>query len=142
MRFFRRLFRRFFGDEQEPRPNGRIKVKDVFVRRNAKGEFIPIEVVVPEMDNKIIKVLPGTIGSFKGLKTLDKLAIFWPIEEKIRYVKEHVVDPDFSNMTEEDMIEGMTLWDLDWLVAAAVEGGGPQRSELQKKKTRPAAVDT
>jgi hypothetical protein len=116
----------------KPKENGRLKASDIFVRRDGDGALIPIEVPVPGL-KKTIMVLPTTIGSIKGFTALNKSAAEWPILEKIRYVTEHVVDPDMSGLTEQDVSQGMTMWDLDMVLIAAVQGGGVQREKRQGK---------
>ena len=115
----------------KPKENGRLKAEDIFVRRDADGELEPLEVKVYGM-NKTIMVLPTTIGSIKGFTALDQQAAAWPLEEKIRYVREHVVDPDMGAMDEKEIVDGMTLWDLDMLLIAAVNVGGNQRTQGKK----------
>lgn len=114
-------------------PAGKLKAEDLFVRRNTAGELEPITVPVPAFGGKTIKVLPTTIGSIKGLTALDQDAALWPLGEKIRYVTEHVVEPDMSGLTEEEATENLTLWDLDMILIAAVQAGGPQRRQRQGK---------
>ena len=75
------------GHQQE----SRLSADDLFVRRNKEGDLMPIEVKVPGFDGKTIKVLPTTLGSVKGLTSLDEDAVQWPLAEKLRYVTEHVV---------------------------------------------------
>ena len=116
----------------KPKENGRLKAEDIFVRRDTDGALIPLEVKVYGM-NKTIMVLPTTIGSIKGFTCLDEQAAAWPLEEKIRYVREHVVDPDMSAVGEDEITEGMTLWDLDMLLIAAVNVGGNQRGQSKKE---------
>jgi hypothetical protein len=116
--------------------NGRgadLKIEDLFVRRTAEGEIVPISVEVPGLNGKKIKVLPTTIGSVKGLQNLDKDAVTWPIEEKVRYVREHVVDPALSEVTMDEIIDNMTMWDLDMVLVAAIQAGSALRRQQQGK---------
>jgi hypothetical protein len=115
----------------KPKENGRLKVEDIFVRRDTDGALVPLEVKVYGM-NKTILVLPTTIGSIKGFTALDQQAAAWPLEEKIRYVREHVVDPDMAAMGDDEIMAGMTLWDLDMLLIASVNVGGNQRTQGKK----------
>lgn len=124
--------KRTTGRARGSKPNGRLTAQDIFVRREADGTLIPITVDVPELGKKI-KVLPTTIGSIKGLTHLNENSLEWPLDEKVRYVREHVVDPDLREFTEEQIAEDMTMWDLDNLLNAAINAGGSQRSKLQKK---------
>ena len=95
---------------------------------------MPIEVKVPGFDGKTIKVLPTTLGSVKGLTSLDEDAVQWPLAEKLRYVTEHVVDPDMRSLSIDDAMDALTVWDLDMILIAAVQAGGPQRRQYQEKK--------
>jgi hypothetical protein len=108
-----------------------LKLEDLFVRRTAEGEIVPISVEVPGLKGKKVKVLPTTIGSVKGLQNLDKDAVTWPIEEKVRYVREHVVEP--SQVTMDEMIDNMTMWDLDMVLVAAIQAGSALRRQKQGK---------
>ncbi len=120
------------GRAKGSKPNGRLKAEDIFVRRDGDGALVPIEVKVYGM-KKTILVLPCTIGSIKGFTALDQQAATWPIEEKIRYVREHVTDPDMSAVGEQEITESMTLWDLDMMLIAAINAGGNQRVQTGKK---------
>lgn len=119
--------------EKGKQSKGRLSADDLFVRRTADGKPIPIEVAVPGFDGKTIKVLPTTVRSVKGLTALDQDSIAWPLEEKIRYVTEHVVDPDMRELSAEEALDTLTVWDLDMILIAAVQAGGPQRRKHQKK---------
>ena len=110
-----------------------LTLDDVIVRRTSDGELVPIETPVVGLGDMTIKVLPTTIGSVKAITAIDENCLLWPLNEKIIYVREHVVEPDMSSVTEEDVMENMTLWDLDMVLAAAVLAGGPQRSQRQGK---------
>ncbi len=116
------------GRAKGSKPNGRLKAEDVFVRRDPEGRLIPVEVKVPGTE-KTIMVLPTTVGSIKGFTALDKTAAEWPVEEKIQYVQEHVTDPDMSEVTADEILDGMTMWDLDMMLIAAVNGGGVSRGK-------------
>ncbi len=113
------------------------------VRRDKEGNVEPFEVEVLGIrdDPLTIKILPTTLGSLKGLADPDGDAVKWPVEDKLRYLREHVVEPDFSAVSVEDLMEQMTIWDLDMLLITAVQNGGPMRSrqkkEAQEKKKRP-----
>jgi len=116
------------GRAKKSKPNGRLKAEDIFVRRDPDGHLIPVEAKVPGT-KKTIMVLPTTVGSIKGFTALDKTAAEWPVEEKIQYVQEHVTDPDMSGVTADEILEGMTMWDLDMMLIAAVNGGGVSRGK-------------
>lgn len=83
-----------------------------------------------------IEILPTTLGSLKGLSSADDEALKWPVEDKLRYVREHVVNPDFSALSEEELMDMMTVWDLDMLLVTAIQHGGPmrQRKEVLRKE--------
>jgi len=109
------------------------------VRRDGEGKVVPYEVSVLGVRDKALKImiLPTTVGSLKGLERPDEAAEKWPIEDKIRYVREHVVDPDFSALSIEEFEEQMTAWDLDMLLITAVQHGGPMRQRKGKKDSPP-----
>ena len=115
-------------------PAGPLTAEDLFVRRDNDGKLVPIETPVAGLGDRTIKVLPTTLGSVKGLQNLDKNCMEWPLSEKVRYVRDHVVEPDLSSVTENDIVESLTLWDLDMVLIAAVAAGGAQRSQRQGKK--------
>ena len=104
---------------------------ELFVRRDAEGNLELIETSVPGI-NRTIKVLPTTIGSLKGFTAIEKSETEWPIEEKIRYVQDHVREPDLSSVTAAEMFDNLTMWDLDMLLIAAVQAGGPTRERKGK----------
>jgi hypothetical protein len=104
---------------------------ELFVRRDTDGNLELIEVKVPGTD-RTIKVLPTTIGSLRGFTAIDKSTAEWPVEEKIRYVQDHVREPDLSDITTDEIMDNMTMWDLDMLLIAAVQAGGPTRERKGK----------
>lgn len=99
------------------------------VRRDGDGNIMPYEVEVLGIRDKpmLIEILPTTLGSLKGLSTADDEALKWPVEDKLRYVREHVVKPDFGAMSAEELMDMMTVWDLDMLLVTAIQNGGPMR---------------
>ena len=108
------------------------------VRRNAKGEVEPYEVSVPNVrpegeEAPTIKILPTTIASLKGLSDPEGDAVKWPIEDKVRYIREHVVEPPFGELEPEEIMSSMTMWDLDMILIAAVQHGGPMRQRNRRK---------
>lgn len=109
------------------------------VRRDKDGNVEPYEVQVLGIREEplTIKILPTTLGSLKGLKEPDGDAVKWPVEDKLRYLREHIVEPDFSSMTDEKLMDHMTQWDLDMLIITAVQNGGPMRQRQEKEKKRP-----
>lgn len=108
------------------------------VRRDGEGKIVPYEVKVLGIREEplTIEILPTTLGSLKGLSDPDGEALKWPVEDKIRYVREHVVKPDFGALTAEQLEEQMTVWDLDMVLVTAIQHGGPmrQRKEVLGKK--------
>ncbi len=114
-----------------PKPAGPLALEDLMVRRTPDGELVPIETPVAGLGDQTIKVLPTTIGSVKGITAIDQNCLEWPLDEKIMYVRDHVREPDMSQVTEEEVMQNMTLWDLDMVLVAAVQAGGPQRSKRQ-----------
>lgn len=108
------------------------------VKRDAEGNVEPYEVKVTgiraDKDPLLIEILPTTLGSLKGLKDPNADAIKWDMDDKIDYVRRHVVKPDFSQVTAEQMLEQMTMWDLDMILISAVQNGGPMRSQQGGKK--------
>lgn len=104
---------------------------DFIIRRDDEGNLEPIMVPVVGIKGLTIGVLATTIGSLKGMSDPDGDATEWPLEDKVRFVREHVVVPDLSQVSAEDLVESMTLWDLDMLLVTAVHAGGPQRRDHQ-----------
>ena len=109
------------------------------VKRDEGGKPVPYEVDVLGIREKAltIKILPTTISSLKGLSAPDEDAVQWPVEDKLRYIRDHVVEPDFSAMTNDELMDMMTQWDLDMLLVTAIQNGGPMRSKLGGKKKNP-----
>ena len=111
------------------------------VRRDKDGNVEPYEVEVLGIrdDPLMIKILPTTVGSMKGLKDPNGDAVQWPVDDKLKYVVEHVVKPDFAAMGAERMLDEMTMWDLDMILITAIQNGGPmrQRKAEKEKKKRP-----
>lgn len=108
------------------------------VRRDADGNVEPYEVDVLSIRDEPMKIsiLPTTLGSLKGLKDPNADCIQWTVEDKIRYVREHIVKPDFSTKTAEELMDQMTIWDLDMLLIAAIQHGGPMRQRTEKEKAK------
>jgi hypothetical protein len=109
------------------------------VKRDEDGKPVPYEVDVLGIREKAlkIKILPTTISSLKGLSAPEKDAVQWPVDDKLRYIREHVVEPDFSAMTDDELMDMMTQWDLDMLLVTAIQNGGPMRSKLGGQKKNP-----
>ena len=108
--------------------------------RDADGNLEPITTPVSGMTNKevlTIDVLPTTLGSLKALSDPGSDALKWPLEEKVQYVHDHVVRPDLREFTKEQLMSSLTLWDLDMLLVAAVNAGGPRRPREGKAEARP-----
>ncbi len=108
------------------------------VKRDADGKVEPYEVKVmgirEDKDPLYIKILPTTLGSLKGLADPNSDAVKWSIDDKINYVRRHVVEPDFGSMTSDEIEEQMTMWDLDMILISAVQHGGPMRQKGDGKK--------
>lgn len=109
------------------------------VKRDAEGNVKPYEVQVMGIRDQsnplFIDILPTTLGSLKGLKNPNGDAVLWDIEDKINYVRDHVVKPDFSALTVEELEDQMTMWDLDMILITAVQKGGPMRQKGNDKKS-------
>lgn len=112
------------------------KLEAFLVSRDEEGRPVPYEVEVPGIRDKPLKImiLPTTLGSLKELQDPEANTNEWPLEDKIKYVRDHVVDPPFSELLPEDFMNQMTLWDLDMILIAAVQKGGPMRQRQEKKK--------
>ncbi len=108
------------------------------VKRDADGNVEPYEVKVTgigeERDPMYIKILPTTLGSLKGMADPNADCIKWSIDDKIAYVRAHVVEPDFGSVSAEQLEETMTMWDLDMILISAVQNGGPMRSKGDGRK--------
>lgn len=106
------------------------------VKRDADGNVQPYEVKVmgirEDKEPMYIMILPTTLGSLKGMKDPNSDCIKWDIDDKIKYVRDHVVEPDFSKVTAEQLEEQMTMWDLDMILISAVQNGGPMRSQQKE----------
>lgn len=108
---------------------------EIFIRRDASGTVEPIIAPVPLL-SRSIKITPLTIGSItpyekEGL--LDMPAIEWPIEAKVRLVREHVRNPDLSDLTVEKATETLDLWTLDQLVTSVAAYSGPLRKRGKER---------
>lgn len=106
-------------------------ISEFMVRRDDEGKVVPIEVDVVGMENMRIAILPTTVGSLMGITSPDKDAITWPLDEKITYIREHIIEPDFRAITHDDVMDNLTMWDLDMLLITAVQNGGPQRRNAE-----------
>lgn len=108
------------------------------VKRDAEGNVEPYEVKVAGIrDDKtplLIEILPTTVGSLKGLKDPNGDCVKWDIDDKVDYLRRHVVKPAFGELTAEEIEKRMTMWDLDMVLISAVQNGGPMRSQQEGKK--------
>lgn len=106
------------------------------IKRDEEGRPMPYEVDVLGIRDKAlkIKILPTTLSSLKGLSVPNEDAVQWPVEDKLMYIRDHVVEPDFSAMTSEELMGVMTQWDLDMILVTAIQNGGPMRSKGGGKK--------
>ena len=113
-------------------------ITSFLVRRDAEGNVEPYEVKVTGItDDKaplFIKILPTTLGSLKGLADPNADCIKWSIDDKIEYVRRHVVEPDFGALTATEIELKMTMWDLDMILISAVQNGGPMRQKGDGRK--------
>jgi len=109
------------------------------VKRDEEGKPMPYEVEVLGIREKAlrIKILPTTISSLKGLSAPDEDAVRWPVSDKLRYIRDHIVEPDFGALTDDELKNTMTQWDLDMLLVTAIQNGGPMRSKLGGDKKNP-----
>ncbi|KKN88034.1 hypothetical protein LCGC14_0251060 [marine sediment metagenome] len=116
-------------------------ITSFLVKRDGEGNVEPYEVKVTgireENEPLLIKILPTTVGSLKGLTDPNADVIKWSIEDKIEYVRRHVVEPDFGALTAEELEERMTMWDLDMILISAVQHGGPMRQKRGDGKKGP-----
>jgi hypothetical protein len=118
-------------------------ITSFLVKRDAEGNVEPYEVKVAGIrDDKnplTIEILPTTVGSLKGLKDPNGDCVKWDIDDKIDYLRRHVVKPAFGELTAEELESTMTMWDLDMVLISAVQNGGPMRQKRGDGKKGPTA---
>jgi hypothetical protein len=110
---------------------------DFTVVRGDDGRPEPylIEVPFPNGPKKFVKILPTTIASVMRLTDASLDCVHWPLDDKIDYVQRHIVEPNFGALTKEEIIETVTLFDLDMLLIGAVQNGGPMRRKAESNPT-------
>ena len=117
------------------------EISAFLVKRDDEGKVEPYEVkvkgIVDDKNSLIIKILPTTIGSLKGLKDPNADVTGWDLDDKIDYVRRHVVEPNFGAITAKELEETMTMWDLDMILISAVQNGGPMRQKGDNKGKGP-----
>lgn len=96
---------------------------DLVVRRDAAGQLVPLEVETP-LHKKRIRMLPISLGEAQTYESQAIPITEWPPEEKARLILEHIVEPDLSGLTVEDLLAQMpNIVSDDLALALTVYGG-------------------
>ena len=98
----------------------RVSIDDLFITRNDNGEIEPIE-IRSDLFGKNILIKPMTYGYIKrlGIKT-DVPAVEWDIDTKLDCLRNHVVDPDLSELTIDDIENRTDPMTIDHFLAMIV----------------------
>lgn len=96
-----------FGDEDdEPEDDSYISTDDIFVERGADGEALPSTVDVPELGGEA-KVKPMAYGEVKRFFRKEMEDGELPDEAVAKILREYVVKPDLSDMSDEELARQM-----------------------------------
>lgn len=98
---------------------------DLFISRGSDGKLVPVDVESSLLD-AIVSLVPATYGYIKskGLN-MQISAVDWPTEDKLEFVKTHVISPDVSSLTVQDINDRMGPMTLNHLVSLVVAQSVP-----------------
>lgn len=110
-----------FGDENDEQGSEFLSQDDVQVQRDETGDIVPVVKDVPRLGGKA-KVRPMTYGKVQRLFGEGVDAI--EPEEIVEVLNDHVVRPDMSDMTLEDIEETMKPLAPNFLLMAVFDASG------------------
>ena len=119
----REVFEEFgVAPAREPRM---LTTDDLKVRRGDDNKVIPIEAVSIYLGFKFMirPILWRDVEEFD----LSVSAPDWPVEDQIKLLRGHVIEPDMSDLTIDDVRNEWDPWTLQELVATVVAYSGPLR---------------
>lgn len=108
-----------FGEEPD---DGYVGEDDLLVERDETGDLIPVEKDVPQLGGKV-KVKPMSYGKVRKLFGDEQFDEISP-ETIVQILNEHVVRPDLSGMTEEEIAKSMKPMAPNFLILAVLEASG------------------
>ena len=106
----------------EEKPFEPVTLDDLRVVRDESGKVIPLEVYTP-MEGNGIRMLPLTVRDrlkYKLRVEDNKRVSDYPISFKYKLIVNHIVDPDLSDMTQDEMVEQFGYTTIDDLAAAVL----------------------
>lgn len=100
---------------------------DLFITRDKAGDIVPIEIESALLGG-IVSLVPTTYGYIKR-KGLDMKvsAVDWPTDAKLEFIQTHIVTPDVSGLTVQDIEERMGPMTLNHLVSLVVSQSVPMK---------------
>lgn len=101
-------------------------VEDLVIRRDEDGRVIPLEVEVSGV-GLMIRFRPLTLGAVLTFKEPGKPVVDWPLDDKVRLLREHVIEPDLSKLTAQEVRERWDHWTFDRLCSTVAMYSGPLR---------------
>jgi hypothetical protein len=122
--------------EAEFRKRAFERLDDLFITRDDEGEIVTLAVETITFGRKV-GIKPMTLGQSMSYPDRAKSVAEFEPEEKARLIREHVVEPDCSGLTDDQIIEGMDPMTVDDLVMTISLYSGPKRKEAEaaaKKK--------
>lgn len=111
-----------FGNDNEEQDNEFISQDDVQVQRDETGEIVPVVKEVPRLGGKA-KVRPMTYGKVQRLFGDGPVEAIEP-ETIVEVLNDHVLRPDMSDMTLEDIEESMKPLAPNFLLMAVFDVSG------------------
>ena len=94
--------------------------KDVFIhRRDENDNLLPIDVPIPELDGDV-KIIPMPKGKINKVWSELKKDGVTTIEQDIKIIKEHVIEPKFSDKD----FEAFKALEFNLLVNAVLRASG------------------
>lgn len=106
-----------------PEQNSIVSKDDLFIERGGDGELLPVRVSPMGMEEEI-EVRPVTYGKIKEFFSPDTDVA--DIDESViaELLREHVVDPDLSDITEDDVANRMNPMVPQALLMGVLEASG------------------
>ncbi len=109
-----------------------VTLDDLFITRDDEGALVPVE-VISDLFNGTVKLVPATYGYIKrkGLN-MQVSAVKWDTSDKLEFAQTHIMVPNISSLTVEDIEDRMGPMTLDHLVSLVVAHSIPMNRLRQR----------
>ena len=107
-------------------------IDDFFITRR-EGKVVPITVMTL-LAGRVIRMTPATYGESLTLKNRNIPPDLWPPEDQCDMIRRFVTEPDFSHMTNQEMMDSMDAQTIEDLVMTVSTFSGVNRERLLKEQ--------